>query len=150
MGEVLSKAGRAALRAVVPALFVLALGLANAHDLNGVKAQATVFIVAAGTAVAAALQSFVPGLSWRSYVAEAYAKYLDAFTQAFAGSFLVLVGGWFSAPNWTFSTSAVTAILVGALTAGVRALQALLTPGEPVLDPSKEPKTQPAPVAVHP
>ena len=130
MTDVLSKAGRAALRAILPALFVLATGFLAAKNLHDVRLQATVGIIAIVTAAAAAIQAYVPLLSWRNYVPETYAKYLDAFTQAFLGTFLSLLIGWLSAPDWSFSRSAITGILVGALTAAVRAVQGLFTPSE--------------------
>lgn len=130
MRDVLSKAGRAALRAILPALFVLATGLLAAKDLDGVKAQATVGIIAVAAAAIGALQAFVPFLSFRAYTAETYAKYLDAFTQAFVGTLFSLGLGLLAAPDQGFSRAALTGLLVGALTAAVRAVQALFTPGE--------------------
>ena len=129
----LNKAGRAALRAIAPALFVLGTGLLAAKNLDDLRLQAAVFIIAALTAAAGALQEFVPFLSWRKYIAERYAKYADAFSQAFAGSFLSLLIGWLGAPDFNFSTAGISALLVGAGTAGVRALQAMITPGERIV-----------------
>jgi len=134
--DVINSAGRALLRAIAPAVFVLATGLLAAKNLDESKTVLATAIVAILVAAAGALQAFVPALSWRSYVREGIAKYLDAFTQAAAGSFLALLTGWLTAPEWAFSTAGLTAIVIGALTAGVRAVQALITPGEPVVEPA--------------
>jgi len=130
MSALLSKAGRAALRAVLPALVVLGLGLLNAKDLQDLKLQATVGILALLTATIAAVQAFVPQLSFRGYLDDKYAKYLDAALQAGLGTLLALATGLFAAPETALDKAAWTAALVAAGTAAIRAVQALLTPGE--------------------
>lgn len=146
MKDVLSKAGRAVLYATLPLLLTLGYGLLNAKDLNSVKLEATTFAVAVAIVVFSAVQSIIPQFSWRSYVPEAYAKYLDAATLAFLGTFVSLISGFLSAPDWSTWRSVVTGALVAAGSAAVRALAALLTPGEPVLDKTKEPKHKPVSV----
>jgi hypothetical protein len=138
--QVLSDAGRAALRSIVPLALVLGYGLLNAKDITGARLQAVAFAVSAAIVIFTTLQSLVPALSWRNYVPEAYAKYLDAATQAFLGTFVSLILGFLAAPDWSTWRSFVTGALVAAGTAVVRALQSLFTPGEPVLDPQKEPQ----------
>lgn len=128
----LNKAGRAALRAIIPALLTLAYGLSTAKDLTGIKLQATVGLIAIATAAFGAIQAFVPFLSWRKYAPEWIAKYLDAFTQTFVGTFITLIVGWLGAPNFHFGTTLLIGIVTGALAAAVRAVQAMVTKGEPV------------------
>jgi mannose/fructose/N-acetylgalactosamine-specific phosphotransferase system component IID len=132
--DAFNSAGRALLRAILPAVFVLITGLLAAKNLDESKTVLTTAVIAIIVAAAGALQAFVPQLSWRAYVPEGYAKYLDAFTQAFVGTFLTLLTGWLTAPDFSFTTSALTAVIVGALTAAVRAVQALATPGEPLVE----------------
>jgi hypothetical protein len=133
-GDAFNSAGRAVLRAIAPAVFVLATGLLASKDLTESKAILTTAVIAIIVAAAGALQAFVPQLSWRSYVSEGIAKYLDAATQAFVGTFLALLTGWLTAADFEFTTAALTAVIVGALTAVVRALQAIITPGEPLVE----------------
>lgn len=140
---ILSAAGRAALRSVFPLVFVLATGLLAAKNLDDIKLQATTFAVTVAIALFTALQAILPQFSWRYYIAETYAKYADAATQAFAGTFFSLTLGFLAAPDWSTWRSAIVGILVGALNALVRAVQAVFTPTEPVLDSTVEPKTEP-------
>jgi hypothetical protein len=140
---ILERAGKAALRAVVPLALVLGYGLVNAKNLNDIRTSATIFAVGVLIVAVTTLQALVPQLSWRYFVAETYAKYLDAATQAFLGTFLALIAGFLAAPNWDTWQSVVTGALVAGGTAVIRAIQALLTPGEPVLDSKKEPKMTP-------
>jgi len=129
MGSVLSKAGRAALRAVIPVALTLGVALLGAKSVDDLRLQATVGICALLAAAVGALQEFVPQLSFAAYSPE-FGKYIDAFVQAFVGTLLTLSLSILAAPDTAFGLAAWTAAIVGALTAAVRAVQALLTPGE--------------------
>jgi hypothetical protein len=90
-------------------------------------------VAALASAIAAglkAVQAFVPQLSFAGLVRQPIAAWLDAFVRAFIGAFLVFVIGMLSAPELVWDKAAVIAALVGALSAGFRALEGLLTSGE--------------------
>ena len=107
----------------------LGVALLGAKSVDDVRLQATVGICALLTAALGALQAFVPQLSFAKYSPE-FGKYVDAFVQAFVGTLLTLAIGILAAPDTAFGLAAWSAAIVGALTAAVRAVQALLTPGE--------------------
>lgn len=125
----LGGAGRALLRSLIPALLVLGYGLLNAKDLASVKLQATVAVIAVSAAVFRLIQGFVPQLSVSHYVADAYAKYIDAGLQAFVGTFVSLAIGILAAPEVSISSALVTGLLIAAGNAALRAVQSALTGG---------------------
>lgn len=125
----LEEAGKAALRAVIPVALVVGLGISSAPDLDGAKAQAVVGIVAIVAAALKAITVFVPQLTVASYVG-ALGRYVDAFLQAGLAALITGVLGLLAAPDLSFSKALITGVLVGALTAGIRAVQALVTPDE--------------------
>jgi hypothetical protein len=49
-----------------------------------------------------------------------------SFVRAFAASLLTFLIGIATAPEWTFSKAAAVSALVGAITAGLRAIQHVL------------------------
>lgn len=57
-------------------------------------------------------------------------KVFWSFLRAFLASFIVLVPGILAAPNLTAAKSLAIAAVVGALAAGFRAIQSLLTKSE--------------------
>lgn len=56
-----------------------------------------------------------------------------SFVRAFAASLLTFAVGLANAPDWSFSRSAGIAALVGAVTAGVRAVQHLVEGATPTV-----------------
>ncbi len=60
-----------------------------------------------------------------------FKKVVLSFVRAFVGVFIAGVGGVFALPNWSASKAALVALSAAALTAGFRAVQALLTDLEP-------------------
>lgn len=130
MTTVLERAGASFLRAFGTALLFLIPGILNAPDE---KAAVSLAIAAFAASIAAgikAVQTFVPQLSWASFVKQPLAALLDSFTRMFVAVFLTFWQGWLAAPDWVTWKSAGLAAVIAAATAGVRAVQGLLTTGE--------------------
>lgn len=128
--ELLSSAGRAFIGAFVASAIALSTGILAAPNLNEAYALGVAALFASIAAGVKVLQEFVPALRFGSYVPQPYGAWLDAFLQAALGAFLVLLVGVLNAPDLATAKSLLSAAVVGALMAGFRALQGLLTPGE--------------------
>lgn len=130
MKAVLEKAGASFLRAFGGALIVLAPGILAAPNLTGALLLAAAALGAALTAGFRALQVFVPQLTFKGVLGEVKGAYADSFARAFLGSFLTLAPGIWVAPDLNTAKGAATAAIIGAVTAGIRAVQGLITKGE--------------------
>lgn len=130
MKNVLAQAGREFLRAFGAALIILAPGVLAAPNLDQMFLLGVAALASAVAAGLKAVQAFVPQLSFAGLVRQPIAAWLDAFVRAALGAFLVFVVGMLSAPELVWDKAAVVAALVGALSAGFRALEGLLTKGE--------------------
>lgn len=128
--NLLSSAGRAFIGAFVVSAITLSTGVLAAPNLNESLALGVAALFASVAAGVKVLQEFVPQLSFASLLPQPYAAYADAFLQAGLGAFLVSLVGVLSAPDLATAKSLITGAVVGALMAGFRALQGLLTPGE--------------------
>lgn len=128
--ELLSSAGRAFIGAFAVSAVALSTGVLSAPNLDQAFALGVAALFASVAAGVKVLQEFVPALRFGSYIAQPFGAYLDAFLQAAVGAFLVLLVGVLNAPDLATAKSLLTAAIVGALMAGFRALQGLLTPGE--------------------
>ncbi|MEM3041055.1 MAG: hypothetical protein QXU32_02520 [Nitrososphaerales archaeon] len=131
----LSGAGRAFLAAFGSTLLLLATGVLTAPDVATAQVVAVAALIASVSAGVKALVSWVPLLSFRSLLPQPLAAWVDAFVQGFVGALLVGLANWLDAGDVSNYNTALTAIFVGALVAGVRVLQGLLTEGEyPLLE----------------
>lgn len=130
MQKLLYAAATAFLRAFGVTFLLAATGILAAPNQTALIALSWAALVASIVAGIRAVQVFIPGLSFAALLAQPYAAWADAFTRAFLASLLTLLTGWLAAPDWSTWKSAILAVLVGAGTSGVRALQGLLTPGE--------------------
>ncbi|HSE45681.1 MAG TPA: hypothetical protein VLA89_10185, partial [Gemmatimonadales bacterium] len=86
-----------------------------------------------GAAALKFIAEVFPFVSVQKYVDEkyrVYAAWLDAFLQAAVAAFLVTAPGIFNAPDLKTAGALAVAALIGALTAGVRAIEGLLTKEE--------------------
>lgn len=128
--ELLSSAGRAFIAAFAVSAVTLSTGILAAPNLDQAYALGVAALFASVAAGVKVLQEFVPQLRFGSYIAQPFGAYLDAFLQAAVGAFLVLLVGVLNAPDLATAKSLLTAAIVGALMAGFRALQGVLTPGE--------------------
>lgn len=131
MTKLLERAGASFLRAFLVTLLFMSTGILNAPDGETAWALSVAALAAAVAAGIKAFQVFVPQLSFASVVSsKPVAAWADSFTRAFVGVFLTFWAGWLAAPDWSTWKSALIAAVIGAATAGARALQGLLTVGE--------------------
>lgn len=130
MKTVLHQAGAAFLRAFGAALIVTLPGVLSSPNFDGTIALGISALVGALAAGLKAIQVFIPALSFATLIQQPYAAWLDSFTRAFLAAFLTAVLGWLAMPDLSTWHSVVVGALTGALAAGFRALQGLLTPGE--------------------
>ncbi len=131
MTGLLSNAGRSFLRAFAGSLLVFIPGVLAAPNLGAVRGLALAATVASLAAGLKAVQVFVPALSFASLVkSQFYASLLDSFMRAFLAALFTLLIGLLDAPEFALSKSALIAVIVGAVTAGVRAIQGLATSSE--------------------
>lgn len=117
-------------RAFLVTFLFAVTGILSAPDQTTAVALSWAALVASIVAGLRAIQVFVPLISWKGILSQPLAAWCDAFTLGFLGSLITLLTGWLAAPDFETWKAAITAILIGALTAGVRALQGLATPGD--------------------
>lgn len=130
MTHLLSEAGRSFLRAFAVTFVAFATGILGATNESSAVALSIAALAASVAAGLKAIQVFVPQISFDAILPAPWSTYADSFVRAFVGAFLVTVTGWLAAPNWSVWHSALLGALVGAATAGIRAIQGLLTIGE--------------------
>lgn len=137
MLHLLSEAGRSFLRAFGASLLIFLPGVLVAPNLATATGLAVGALVAALAAGFKAVQVFVPQLSFKSVFPAKYSTYalwVDSFARAFLSTFLVMITSGLYAIDVhaldlsTFKTLLVS-ILVGAVAAGFRVVQGLLTKG---------------------
>lgn len=135
MKEHLAAAGRRYLHTAAAAFIVFVLGLLAAPDLisDNLRIYGLVFLVALGAGALKFIADVLPFFSFQRYVPEkyrVYAAWADAFLQAAVSTFVVEAPGFLNAPDLNAARAALTAAIVGAVTAGVRAIEGLLTRSE--------------------
>lgn len=126
---ILSSAGRSFLRAFVGALIPLSIGILAAPNLDQAYALGVAALIASFTAGINTLQEFVPQVTFGALFGP-YGKIADSFTRAFLGSLIVLLPGVLNAPDLSTAKGLGTAAIIGAFTAGIRAIQGFLTKGD--------------------
>lgn len=132
MLTLMSEAGRSFLRAFVGSIVILGPGVLAAPSFHQAVLLGMAAVVASIAAGLKALQVFIPKLSFKSISALGiYYVYVDSFVRAFIAAFLTSIIGIFAMPTFGFSKSLIISVLIAAATAGVRAVQGLLTHGEP-------------------
>jgi hypothetical protein len=130
MKTLLFAASTAFLRAFGVTFLFAATGLLAAPDQATAVALSWAALVASIVAGLRAVQVFVPALSFGALLGQPFGAWVDSFARAFLASLLTLTTGWLAAPDWTTWKAAGLAAILGAVTAGVRALQGLATPSE--------------------
>lgn len=129
MNKLLFAAMTAFGRAFLVTFLVAVTGILSAPDQSAAIALSLSGLVASIVAGLRAIQVFIPQISFKQFIPLPFAAWVDSFALAFLATFVTLLTGWLAAPDWSTWKSAVTAILIGALTAGVRVLQGLATSG---------------------
>lgn len=135
MKILLEKAALSFVRAFGASALVLSLGVLSAPNLNQAYGLGVAALIASIAAGVKAIQVLVPGISFASFISQPLAAWVDSFSRAFIGTFLVAMIGILNAPDLSTSRSLLTAAIVGAVAAGLRAIQGLATTGE---EPAKE------------
>lgn len=130
MNKLLFAAMTAFGRAFLVVFLFAVTGILNAPNQETAVALSWAALVASIVAGLRAVQVFIPLISWKTLLSQPWASWVDAFTLAFLGSLVTLLTGWLAAPDWSTWKSGLMAVLIGAMTAGVRALQGLATPGD--------------------
>jgi len=130
MNKLLFAAMTAFGRVFLVTFLLAATGILTAPDQISAVALSWAALVASIVAGLRAIQIFIPQFTFAKLLSQPLAAWGDAFTIAFLGAFITLLTGWLAAPEFSTSKAAITAIFIGALTAGVRAIQGLLTSGD--------------------
>lgn len=131
MEKLLYAAGTSFLRSFAVTFVSFAAGILGATNYSAAVALSIAALAASAAAALRSVQVFVPKLSFATLLAQPWAAYVDAFSRQFLASGIVALAGWLAAPNWGLWHSALLGILTGAAVAGVRAVQGLLTAGQP-------------------
>ena len=121
----LEKAGASFLRAFAVAFVAYAPGILNAPDVSAAKASAIAAAYACFAAGLRALQVLAPKFTTGNAV-------VDSFLRAFVGTLIAGAIGFLAAPDVSWTKAALLGILIGAGTAGLRAIQAIIDPGDKV------------------
>lgn len=130
MTVLFERAGASFLRAFGVSFLLLATGILNAPNVDEARALSIAALLASIAAGLRAIQVFVPEISFSAILPQPWAAWVDSFTRAAFAAFLITILGWLAAPDLGTWKSILLGALVGAVTAGVRALQGLLTTGE--------------------
>lgn len=130
MNKLLFAAWTAFGRAFAVTFLLAATGILSAPNQDAAVALSWAALVASIVAGLRAAQVIIPKLTFAGLFPQPYAAWVDSFVRAFLATFVTLLTGWLAAPEWSTWKSAVTAVVIGALTAGVRALQGLATSGD--------------------
>ena len=117
-------------KAFVSVAIVVLIGISSSPNFNGAVGLGLAGLCAAIAAGLAAVQTFIPAISFRAYVADPFGPALDSFVHAALGAFLVAIVGWLNMPDLSTLHSVVIGAIAGAINAGLRAIQGALTPGE--------------------
>lgn len=128
MVVVLENAGRAFLKVFLPALLVVAIGIATQPNLDRGVAVGIAGLFAAIAAGISAVQTYVPLLTVRYWIGDPAGRYADAFLHGFLGAFLTALIGILNEPSLNAWKALIVGAVVGALTAGFQAVEELLSP----------------------
>jgi hypothetical protein len=134
----LENAGRAFLKVFLPALLVVAIGITTQPNLDRATAVGIAGLFSALAAGLSALQTWVPQITFVYLVGQPAGRYLDAFAHGFVGAFLTAIIGILNEPDLTAWKALVVGAVVGAITAGLQAVEELFspTPIAPVVHPA--------------
>jgi hypothetical protein len=131
MRALLSNAGRSFLRAFLGSFVVLAPGILAAPNLNRAVALGIAAVMASIAAGLRTLQHLVPQLSVGRYIlSPPFDAWIDSFVRAFLAAFITSIIGILNMPDLSGAKSLVVGAVIGAITAGLRALEGILTRGE--------------------
>lgn len=130
MKNLLEKAGLSFLRAFGASVLVLATGVLSAPNLNESYALGVAALIASVAAGIKAVQVLVPSFTFGSLISQPYGAWAHSFARAFLGALAVGVLAVLDAPDLDTAKALATAAIIGAVTAGLRALQGFVSAGE--------------------
>jgi len=123
-------AATAFLRAFGVTFLLAVTGILAAPNVDAAVALSIAALIASIAAGLRAIQVFIPQLSFAEFVRQPLAAWLDSFTRAFLAALVTAITGWLAMPDLPTDRAFWYALITGALAAGVRSLQGLLTPQE--------------------
>lgn len=123
MKILVEKAGASFLRAIAVSALAFIPGILNAPNYIEAKALAVGASFAVLAAGLRAIQVFFPQITTGN-------RFADSFLRMFLATFVGSLIGFLSAPDHNAAKAALLALLLGALAAGARAVQAAFTGGE--------------------
>jgi hypothetical protein len=126
----LSAAGRAFIRAFLASLLVFGFGILAAPDIGHLALAGVAGLVGAFAGGLRAIQAYVPKLALATYLGHPFGDWAESFLQAFVASLIVTLPGLAGAPNFGVMKGLAVGAIVGALNAGVRAIQGFGSTGE--------------------
>lgn len=129
MLALLSSAGRSFLRVFAASLLILIPGVLAAPNLTAARSLSIAALIASVVAGIKVLQEFAPQITTGA-VFGVYGKIADSFLRAFAGTTLVMLLGVLAAPDLATAKALLVALIIGATTAGIRAVQGYLSIGD--------------------
>ena len=118
------------LRVFLSSFIVFVAGILAAPNIDSALALSIAALTASLAAGLRTLQVFVPQISFKSFVGQPLAAWLDAFVIGFLTAFITAITGWLAENDFTGWKSVVIGLVVGALSTGMRAAQGLVTTGE--------------------
>lgn len=130
MVKLLYAAGTAFLRAFGITFLLAVTGILAAPNVDAGVALSVAALIASIAAGLRAIQVFIPQLSFATFIPQPAGAWVDSFARAFLAALVVAVAGLLEMPELPTGRSVWYAAITGALVAGIRALQGLLTPGE--------------------
>lgn len=130
MQKLLFAAATAFLRAFGITFLMAATGIAAAPNVEAAQALSIAALIASIVAGLRAIQVFIPKLSFGTFIPQPYGAWADSFLRAFLATLVVSLQGLLAMPEFPTDRSVWFAAITGALAAGLRALQGLVTPGE--------------------
>lgn len=126
----LEKAGTSFLRAFGVSFLFFVTGIINAPNLDAARSLSIAALFASLAAGLRTVQVLAPQISFKGVLEQPYAAWADSFFRAAIPAFIISWQGWLAAPDFGTWKAVLIGVVVGAGTAGFRAVQGLFTKGE--------------------
>lgn len=130
MTVLLAAAGRTFLKTFIAALVAYAITFGATEDVNHLPLLLFSVVLAAAAAGITSLQVFVPQLTFSHFIPLPYGAWVDSFVHGFLGSLFVTLPLALTTPDITTKWGLLLPVFVGAVNAGLRALEGSLTLGQ--------------------
>ncbi len=131
MKSIFTAAAKAFLLAAGAVALTFGYGIFSAPNLQAALALAVAMVAAAFAGGLAALQEFVPQLSFGAYIPQPWGAYVDRFVQTAVATLIVAFTDILNAaPDLHIQKAAIIAAITGAIAAAFRAVVGTTTKGE--------------------